>query len=97
MPTVDLGDLMYSARRELGAFLEVVTDSFGTEEARLAAEDWLEGLDSVEPLTELTGRVLRTITIGSAARLAARLNAASSETKVSPIRSSNCPASEPLA
>ena len=46
---------------------------------------------------ELTSCLWRTITIASAARLAVRLNTAPSNTKVSPIRSSNCSVQESLA
>ena len=92
-----LSCLMASAERELGAFLNAVTASFGPEEGRLAAEDWLEELESTDTLCELTASVLRTITIASAVRLAARLKMGPCDTKVSPIRSSNCSSSEHLA
>jgi hypothetical protein len=36
--------LMTSAEREPGAFVKAVADSFGTEQAGHAAEDWLEGV-----------------------------------------------------
>lgn len=85
-----LMDLMASARRELGAFMKAVADSFGQQEARLAAEDWMEELDTREMPPGLTERDWRSITIAAASRLARRLNAASSDTKVSPILSSNC-------
>jgi hypothetical protein len=37
----DFADLMARAERELGAFMQSVTDLFGIEEARLAADDWI--------------------------------------------------------
>lgn len=43
----DLGQLISWAERELGAFLDVVVNSFGAEQARLAAEDWFEELELV--------------------------------------------------
>ena len=93
----NFGDLMASAERELGAFIKAVTDSFGAEQARRAAEDWLEELESMPLPDELTSCVWRTITITSAARLAVRLNTAPSNTKVFPINSFNCSVQEPLA
>lgn len=85
-----LPHLMASAERELGAFIKAVTDCFGPEQARLAAEDWLEEFDSKETLPGLGGYDWRSITIAAASRLATRVNAASRDTKVSPIPSSNC-------
>jgi hypothetical protein len=38
-------DLMAIAERELGAFIRAVTELFGPEQARLAAEDWVDELD----------------------------------------------------
>ena len=46
-PQSNLADLKVSAEREIGAFIQVVTDSFGLDEARLAAEDWLQELESM--------------------------------------------------
>ncbi len=90
-------NLMASAEHELGAFVKAVMDSFGTEQAGRAAEDWLEELESMPLPDELNSCLWRTITIASAARLAARLNTTPGDTKVSPIRSSNCSVQEPLA
>src|SRR3981189_3024400 len=39
--------LMTMGERELGAFIRAVTELFGSEQARLAAEDWLDELASV--------------------------------------------------
>ena len=39
--------LMTMAERELGAFISAVTELFSSEQARLAAEDWLDELASV--------------------------------------------------
>lgn len=93
----NIADLMASAERELGAFVRAVTDSFGTEQARRAGEDWLKELDSIPLADELTSCLWRTITIAAAARLAVRLNTAPSDTKVSLIPSSNCSVREALA
>ncbi len=73
----DLAVLLASAERELGAFMKAVTDSFGPKERRLAAEDWLQVLDSREELPGTSADVWRSITIAAASRLATRLNAAS--------------------
>ena len=73
----DLAVLVASAGRELGAFMKAVTDSFGPKEGRLAAEDWLQVLDSREELPGTSADDWRSITIAAASRLATRLNAAS--------------------
>jgi hypothetical protein len=69
--------LMTMAERELGAFISAVTELFGSEKARLAAEDWLDELVLVETLPGLTSRDWRLITIAASARLANRVNASS--------------------
>ena len=81
--------LVASAERELGAFLTAVRNSFGTGHAKCAAEEWVKELESIPPADELTPRLLRSITINSAARLATRLNLPRADTKVAQIRSSN--------
>ena len=70
-------NLMTMAERELGAFISAVTELFGCEQVRLAAEDWLEELGLMETLPGLTSRDWRSITIAAAARLANRVNASS--------------------
>ena len=65
---------MNMAKRELGAFLSVVTDLYGSEEARISAEDWLEEFGTTDNLPGSTDREWRLITIGAAARLAKRLS-----------------------
>ena len=67
--------LMTMAERELGAFISAVTELFGSEQARLAAEDWLDELVLMETLPGLTSRDWRLITIAASARLATRVNA----------------------
>jgi hypothetical protein len=66
--------LMTSAERELGAFMTAVSELFGTEHARRAADDWLDELERIDTLPE-TGRDFRAITIAAAVRLATWLNA----------------------
>jgi hypothetical protein len=65
--------LMTMAERELGAFFSAVSELFGSEQARLAVEDWLDELALMETLPGLTGRDWRSITIAASARLAIRL------------------------
>src|SRR4029077_9165385 len=66
------------AECELGAFISAVTELFGSEQARLAAEDWLDELLLMETLPGLTSRDWRLITIAASARLAKnRVNASS--------------------
>ena len=89
-PQSNLADLTISAEREVAAFIQVVTDSFGMDEARLAAADWLQAFESMDLAEEELLFDLRAITIAAATRLAVRLSTTSIDTKVSPIRSSNC-------
>lgn len=72
--------LMSMAERELGAFMSVVTDLYGSEQARVSARDWIEEFESMNALPGLTARAWRLITIAAAARLASRL----SEIAISP-------------
>ena len=92
-------DLMAIAEREFGAFIRAVTDLFGPEQARLAAEDWVDELELMDALPGPTRRAWGAVTIAASAQLARRLNTdvdrptprvASTDTKVSPIPSSNC-------
>jgi hypothetical protein len=92
--------------RGLGAFMRAVTELFGPEQARVAAEDWVDELEFVDILPEPAGRDWRSVAIAAAARLAKRLNVDAdrrtprdtpADTKVSPILSSNCPAAIRLA
>ena len=92
-------DLMVIAERELWAFIRAVTELFGPEQARLAAEDWVHELELMDALPGPTRRDWVSVTVAAAAQLARRLNpnldpatprAASTDTKVSPIPSSNC-------
>ena len=90
---------MVIAERELGAFTKAVTELFGVEQAKLAAEDWVDELELRDALPGSTRRDWGSVTVAAAARLARRLNTevsgstprvASTDTKVSPIPSSNC-------
>jgi hypothetical protein len=87
------------AERELGAFIRAVTELFGPEQARFAAEYWIDELELTDALPGPTRRDWGAITVAASARLARRLNTdvdhpkayvRSTDTKVSPIPSSNC-------
>jgi hypothetical protein len=87
-------DLMAIAERELGAFIRAVTELFGPEQARLAAEDWVDELELVDTLPGPTGCDRGSVTIAASAQLARRPNTdvdspasrvASTDTKVSSI------------
>jgi hypothetical protein len=67
--------LMVIAERELGAFLRAVTELFGPEQARLAAEDWVDELELMDALPGPTRRDWGSVTVAASARLARRLNA----------------------
>jgi DMSO/TMAO reductase YedYZ molybdopterin-dependent catalytic subunit len=67
-------DLIVIAERELGAFISAVTELFGPEQARLAAEDWVDELELMDALTGPTRRDWGSITVAASARLASRLN-----------------------
>ena len=48
--------LMAIAERELGAFIRAVTELFGPEQARLAADDWVDELELMDTLPGPTRR-----------------------------------------
>ncbi len=94
-------DQVNMAERELSAFMLAVTELFGPEQARLSAEDWLDESEQMDSPQRATSRDWRAVTVTALARLATggtpardhRKLAASTDTKVSPILSSNCFAS----
>lgn len=73
------------AERELAAFLGAVTELYGTHEAAISGDVWLDELQGLNSLPA-SAPDWRNITIAALARLASRLTA----TKVLPIPSSNC-------
>ena len=91
-------DEMHLAERELSAFIAAVMELFGPEQARLSAKDWLDESELImDSSPRSAGRDWRTVTIAASARLASRLKVAlmslgssTTDTKVSPIPSSNC-------
>ena len=69
-------DQMTMAEQELTAFFRTVTELFGSEQAQLAAEDWLQELVVTECLPS-SPRGWRQITLKASTRLAACVNASS--------------------
>jgi len=64
------------AERELSAFFNAVTLSFGSEQAELSAENWLQELIEIDGLPT-SAREWRSITTKVSTRLARRVNASS--------------------
>jgi hypothetical protein len=86
------------AERELASFIGAVKELFGPEQSRLSANDWLEEFELMDSPSRRASRNWRAVTVAASARLASRLTlardhralVASTDTKVSPIPSSNC-------
>jgi hypothetical protein len=93
-------DAMHRAEGELSAFIRAVTELSGPEQARLAAEDWLEEAELMDSPPRCNGRDWRAVTVAASARLANRLDVgrhhrtspgtSTAETKVLPRPSCNC-------
>jgi hypothetical protein len=66
-------DILGFAAKELAAFLTVVDRDFGSEQARLAAEEWLEELACCDCFTEGISPDFRRLTIVTASKLARRI------------------------
>src|SRR4029077_7875350 len=64
---------MIRAERELSAFISAVTELFGSEQAALAAKDWLQQLEVITDLPTSTCD-WRLMSIEASARLAKRVN-----------------------
>ena len=65
---------MVIAERELGAFIRAVTELFGPEEARFAADAWIDELELMDALPGPTRRDWGEVTVAASAQLARRLN-----------------------
>jgi hypothetical protein len=70
--TSNCGELMTMAERELTAFVTAVTKLFGSEQAKLSAEEWLRELAAINDLPSSTEK-WRRLTVDVSARLAKRL------------------------
>lgn len=66
-------ELMITAERELAAFLSAVTELYGTEQAEMAADMWLEELELTSRLPGPAICDWRNLTVASLARLANHL------------------------
>jgi hypothetical protein len=82
-------DLTTMAERELSAFFNAVTQSFGSEQAELSAEDWLHELIEIGALPAST-REWRLITAKVSTRLASRVHASSMSTESQVLRNRVC-------
>jgi hypothetical protein len=71
--TDDLASILANAKREIGSFYQAVLLTYGAAEARAAAKDWLDIMESLETLPNKTGRYWRRVTILAADRLATRV------------------------
>lgn len=69
-------DQMNMAERELSAFICAVTQLYGSEEAKLAAEDWLDEAELMDSPPLLTSRNWRAVTVAACARLANQMTIA---------------------
>jgi hypothetical protein len=69
-------DLATMAERELSAFINAVTQLFGSEQAEFSAEDWLQELIEIDGLPA-SAREWRLITAKVSTRLASRVSASS--------------------
>jgi hypothetical protein len=72
--TLSCVELVSIAERELAAFIIAVTESLGTEVARLAAEDWLEELSLLAPESLSSRRDVHSVTIAASVRLTRRIS-----------------------
>jgi hypothetical protein len=72
----DCADSMSLAERELSAFFNAVAQLFGSEQADLAAEDWLHELIEIDRLPA-SAREWRLITAKVSTRLPGGVNASS--------------------
>jgi hypothetical protein len=70
-------DLMTMAERELSAFFNAVSQLFGTGQAELSAEDWLQELIEIDSLPT-SAREWRLIAARVSTRLPGGVNASSS-------------------
>lgn len=63
------------AERELASFMGAVTTLYGPDQARIAAQDWLDESDLMDSAPRSEARNWRAVTIAASARLANRVNA----------------------
>jgi acyl carrier protein phosphodiesterase len=73
-------DLLTMAEQELSAFFNAIRQRFGSEEAQLSAEDWLQELNQIDALPASIGE-WRSLTAKASTRLASRVSASSLSTE----------------
>jgi hypothetical protein len=73
-------DLMTMGERELSAFFNAVTQLFGSEQAEISAEDWLQELIEIDGLPT-SPRGWRLITAKVSTRIVSGVNASSRSTE----------------
>lgn len=71
-------DLLYEeqthlAESELSSFVSAVAGSYGSEQAKLSAEDWLEESELMDSPPRSEARNWRAVTVAASARLAKRV------------------------
>ena len=66
-------DEMHAEESELSVFVNAVKEMFGSEQARLAARDWLDESELMDSPPRSTTREWRAVTVAASARLADRL------------------------
>ncbi len=69
-------DQRHIAEGELAAFVRVVTESFGSDQARLLEEEWLEESDLMDSPPRSMNRNWHAATVAASARLENRLHSA---------------------
>lgn len=67
-------ELLVMAEQELTAFFSAVRELFGSKQAKISAEDWLQEITAINHLPAST-RDWRLLTINVASQLANRMNA----------------------
>lgn len=72
-PNFDCEDQIRLAERELSAFIGAVTELFGSEQARLSAQDWLDESNFIESQARATLQGWLAVTVAASARLARRI------------------------
>jgi hypothetical protein len=70
------------AERELSSFIAAVKASYGPEQAKLSAEDWLEESELMDSPPRSEARNWRAVTIAASARLAKRINASAASAEI---------------
>jgi hypothetical protein len=72
-PVERVAELMTTAETELAAFYEAVFRRYGLKEARKAAQDWIEKLETMDWPADWALPNWRHVTIAAADRLALRI------------------------